>query len=53
MRKVCISLALIVMVLALSSCQTIDHFVVVNRSDAHITEWRSMIEELSVPAFSI
>ena len=36
MRKVCISLALIVMVLALSSCQTIDHFVVVNRSNAPV-----------------
>ena len=36
MKKVFVSLALIVMVLAITSCQSSDDFVVVNRSDAPI-----------------
>lgn len=36
MKRVFISLGLLVMVLSLSSCQSIDNFVVINRSDAPV-----------------
>ena len=36
MKKLVFSLGLLLMVLALSSCQSIDHFVVINRSDAPV-----------------